>query len=354
MTVIDLLPEAEMRAAIARRDAAYDGWFVYAVLTTGVFCRPSCPSRHARPENMRFYAGAAAARSAGFRPCKRCAPEGPGEGERMEAIARYIAAHADEPLPLADLAARAGLSASHFQRVFTASIGVSPDALRQAARRDRLKDALRAGESIAAATYAAGYGAPSRMYAGARLGMAPKAYRAGGAGEHIHYACRESALGPLLMAATEVGVCAVLFGEDEGGLIDQLAAEFPAATLEAAAAAPLDDWMAALDDHLRAGDPRPDLPLDLRGTAFQIRVWRFLTQIPDGETRSYAEVARAIGQPRAARAVGSACGRNRVAVLAPCHRVLRGDGGLGGYRWGEERKRRLLSGEGVITGTRAR
>lgn len=278
----------------------------------------------------------------------------PNPADRMAEIARHIEAHADAPLPLADLAARAGLSPTHFQRVFTAAIGVSPQAFQQAARRDRLKAALRAGESVVAATYTAGYGAPSRMYAGAKLGMTPGAYRAGGAGETIGYACRESALGPLLMAATDHGVCAALFGESEDDLLHQLAAEFPSATLEPACAAPLGDWMAALDAHLRRGGPRPDLPLDLRGTAFQIRVWRFLTQIPIGETRSYGQVAQAVGQPGAARAVGSACGRNRIAVLAPCHRVLRGDGGLGGYRWGEGRKRKLLAVEGVTTGTRAR
>lgn len=336
-----------MRAALDRRDPAYDGVFVYGVVSTGVFCRPICASRRPRPENVRFFEEPAAARAAGFRPCKRCAPDAPTDTGRMAAIARHIAAHADAPLPLADLAARAGLSPTHFQRVFTAAFGVSPHAFQQAARRDRLKAGLRAGDSVAAAGYAAGYGAPSRLYAGARMGMTPGAYRAGGAGETICYTCRDCALGPLLMAATDAGVCAVLFGEDEAGLLRQLTAEFPAATLDRADEAPLEDWMAALDAHLSAGGPRPDLPLDLRGTAFQIRVWRFLTQIPEGETRSYAQVAQAIGQAGAARAAGSACGRNRIGVLVPCHRVLRGDGGIGGYRWGEARKRALLAAEGV-------
>jgi AraC family transcriptional regulator of adaptative response/methylated-DNA-[protein]-cysteine methyltransferase len=277
----------------------------------------------------------------------------------LVALARRIVARADEAWPLADMAADFGLSPSAFQRRFVALVGLSPKALQDAARLGRLKSALKAGSAVTDAILEAGFGSPSRVYGEAQrdLGMTPSAYRAGAPGETIHWALRDTRLGLLAMAATARGVCFAQFGEDADALRAELAREFPKATLVASAAqregsdtaaaaeAELDAWITALDAHLSAAAPAPTLPLDLRGTAFQMRVWRFLQGIPLGVTRSYAEVAEAIGAPKATRAVGTACGANRVAVLVPCHRVLRGDGGLGGYRWGLARKRALLDAE---------
>ena len=268
--------------------------------------------------------------------------------DALIALARRLVTRAGEPWPLAHLAAGFGLSPSAFQRRFTAVIGLSPKALQDAARLGRLKSALKAGSRVTDAILEAGFGSTSRVYGEAPrdLGMTLSAYRDGAAGELIHWVVRETRLGWLAMAATARGVCFAQFGEDADVLRAELASEFPKATLLASDAdAPLDAWLAALDAHLSRATPAPHLPLDLRGTAFQMRVWRFLQGIPLGETRSYADVAQAIGAPKATRAVGTACGANRVAVLVPCHRVLRGDGGLGGYRWGLERKRALLDAE---------
>jgi AraC family transcriptional regulator of adaptative response/methylated-DNA-[protein]-cysteine methyltransferase len=272
----------------------------------------------------------------------------------LVALADYIRAHADESLPLATLAARVGLSPSRLQRRFVEAFGVSPRAYQDAERRTRYKAALRAGRRVTDAIVDAGYGSTSRVYGEAtrQLGMTPRAYRAGGAGEIIYYAMRRTALGPLLMAATARGVCFAQFGDDQAALFAQLAAEFPAARLQpsdAAEAPALDAWIAALDAHLTDHAPRPELPLDLRGTAFQVRVWQFLLGVPNGSAISYSELAAGIGSPRAVRAAASACAANRIAVLVPCHRVLRGDGGLGGYRWGLERKRALLDAERAVT-----
>lgn len=339
---------AQMRAAVARRDAAFDGQFFYGVLTTGVVCRPSCPSRPARPENLRFFHSLDQALAAGFRSCRRCRPgETDRNVERIVRVARFIEAHARERLTLAVLAQRANLSPSRFQKAFKAVLGVSPRQYQDAARVARFKHDLKDGEDITGAIFSAGFGSTSRVYGvpARSMGMAPAAYRAGGQGERIHYACRETMLGPLLMAATDRGVCFAQFGAGEADLLARLEAEFPNAQRVASSArsAPeLDAWIAALDRHLRGNAPRPDLPLDLRGTALQVRVWRFLLGLTEGEVVSYGEVASAVGKPRAVRAVASACAANRVGVLVPCHRVLRGDGSLGGYRWGLERKRALL------------
>ena len=282
-------------------------------------------------------------RSATLRAC---------DDDALIAVARTIATRADEPWPLADLAAPFGLSPSAFQRRFTAVIGLSPKALQDAARLGRLKSALKAGSRVTDAILEAGFGSTSRVYGEAPrdLGMTLSAYRDGAAGELIHWAVRETRLGWLAMAATARGVCFAQFGDDADGLRAELAREFPkAARVESAGSAQLDAWIEALDAHLSRSVPMPDLPLDLQGTSFQMRVWRFLQGIPLGETRSYADVAQAIGAPKATRAVGTACGANRVAVLVPCHRVLRGDGALGGYRWGLERKRALLKTEATTT-----
>lgn len=269
---------------------------------------------------------------------------------RMERLAAYIDAHLDEALPLARLAREAAMSPHHLQRTFTAVLGVSPKAYQASKRLAHFKGRLREGTDVLDATFDAGYGSTSRVYEQVTggLGMTPSAYRAGGAGETITWAVRETAFGTLLMAATARGVCLVEFGESASQLTARLAAEFPQATLVPASEAarePLDAWMDALDAHVVQGAPRPELPLDVRGTAFQIKVWRFLLSVKPGRVVSYGELADAIGHPQAVRAVGSACGANRLAVLIPCHRALRADGSLGGYRWGLERKRALLDRE---------
>lgn len=268
----------------------------------------------------------------------------------MQGLAHYIEENAEEPLPLARLAKQAHLSPAHLQRRFKAVFGVSPKAYQDAVRLKRLKSGLKSGQRVLDAITDAGFQSTSRVYGATtrNLGMTPSAYRAGGEGETIAYACRGTALGPLLMAATERGVCFAQFGTDAEALIAQLQSEFPRATVLASSMAQspeLDAWIRAFEAHIAGSAPRPDLPLDLRGTAFQIRVWRFLLQVPEGDLISYAELAKSIGAPKAVRAAASACAANRVAVLVPCHRVLRGDGGLGGYRWGLERKRALIDHE---------
>ncbi|MCG8315200.1 MAG: bifunctional DNA-binding transcriptional regulator/O6-methylguanine-DNA methyltransferase Ada [Pseudomonadales bacterium] len=347
----DSLNEATMYAGITRRDRSLDGQFVYAVLTTGVYCCPSCSARTPLRENVRFFSSSEEADVAGFRACKRCKPDDPHYGvAHLVELARYIVAHAEEKLPLKTLAAKQGVSPGYLQRTFKAVFGISPKAFQDAARLNTLKNLLKTGDDITGAIFEAGYGAPSRFYENAarQIGMSPKAYRDGGSGETITYACRDTDLGALMMAATDKGVCFVMFGDNESSLLDQLQAEFPKAKFSQSPnndGKQLDAWMMALDNHLRKGTPRPDIPLDLRGTAFQIKVWQFLLSIPEGDVVSYSEVAEAIDKPRAVRAAASACGKNRIAVLVPCHRVLRGDGSLGGYRWGLERKRTLLDTE---------
>ncbi len=276
--------------------------------------------------------------------------QSPSMTGRIEALAAFIRSHADQTLPLARLAEEANLSPFHLQRTFKAVVGVSPKQYQAAERLKSFKARLRGGDSVLGATFEAGYGSTSRVYeqVDGGLGMTPSAYRAGGAGEVIVHAVHQTALGPMMMAATDRGVCFVQFGEDATDLLEQLRTEFPKAQLrgaETGAGSPLDAWMTALDDHLSHAAPRPDLPLDLRGTAFQVKVWRFLLSVKSGEVVSYSEVADGVGAPRAVRAAASACAANRLAVLIPCHRALRADGGLGGYRWGLERKRALLDAE---------
>lgn len=339
---------AQMYAAVANRDAAYDGSLYYGVVTTGVFCKPSCAARLANRENVRFFSDVESASLAGFRPCKRCRPDNlERDVEKLIKIARYIEAHADDRLTLADLAKKARLSPTGLQKSFKAAFGVSPKEYQDACRLDRLKSALKRGDDVTGAIFSAGFGSTSRVYGEAprNMGMTPKTYRAGGAGEKIFYAYRNSSLGSLLMAATERGVCFAQFGDSREALLAQLETEFPNASFFESPATDgpdLNNWIEALDAHLGRHAPRPDLPLDLRGTAFQLKVWRFLLSVREGDVLSYGDLAREIDNPAAVRAVASACGANRVGVLVPCHRVLRGNGELGGYRWGEERKRTLL------------
>ena len=347
-TTNNIISDEECREAIKNRDASYDGRFVFGVLTTGVFCRPSCPSRPAKAENIRFYPSPAAATAAGLRPCRRCRPQ--QQTDSITAVAAFIDSRVDEPLTLARLAQEFGLSGGQLQRRFKAAFGVTPKQYQNAARLQRVRQSLRDGSEVTTAIFAAGFGSTSRFYEqiDGRLGMTPSAYRDGGKGEKIAYAVRRTRLGHLLLAATDRGVCFVHFGAGEAALTATLQREYPQATLtrSAAAAAPeLDLWIEALDRHLEQGQPLPELPLHLNGTAFQIRVWRFLMGVPAGTVASYAEVARGIGAPKAVRAAANACAANNIALLIPCHRVLRGDGSLGGYRWGGERKRALIDAE---------
>ncbi len=338
--------------AIQARDAAQDGHFFFGVLSTGVYCRPSCPARRPLRQNVRFYETPAAAEGDGLRPCLRCRPleASNGKSERMRDLCRYIDEQADESLQLGALARRAGLSHSHLQRTFKAVVGLSPKQYLEAARLKRLKNGLRTSKDVAEAVYEAGYGSSSRVYehADTRLGMTPNQYRRGGAGVRITHVTISSPLGPLMIGATDRGLCFVQFGESEEKLLAQLQKEYPAAEVE-----PMRNphppefhkWVETLTRYLAGGPARLDLPLDIRGTAFQMRVWNYLQTIPVGEVQSYSEVAAGIGRPGATRAVAGACAANTVALVIPCHRVIRGNGELGGYRWGLARKRTLLDRE---------
>ena len=332
----------ECWAAATSRDRAYDGRFIIGVLTTGIYCRPSCPARHPKRENVRFFADGAAARAAGLRACLRCSPDDVSRDERavLSAIAAIKAA--EQPLALAALAAEAGYSAAHFQRVFARHTGLSPSAYGRALMAERAAQALSAEASVTDAIYAAGYSGPSRFYEAnqGRLGMAPSAWAAGGKGVTIAWAVVDTSLGQMLVAATDKGVCRLSFNEG----VEALEARFPNADLaqgDAKFAALLADVVAAVE----APGDFAHIPLDVKGTAFQEAVWRELQRIPTGETRTYAQLAAAVGKPKAVRAAGSANGANNVAVLIPCHRVIRTGGGLGGYAYGLEIKRKLLEKE---------
>jgi AraC family transcriptional regulator of adaptative response/methylated-DNA-[protein]-cysteine methyltransferase len=341
---MDTMPQsddARWRAVLAR-DRRSDGAFVTGVLTTGIYCRPSCPARHPRRENVRFFAGPAQAEAAGLRACLRCRPERQSRDEEAVAQAIAMMRDADGPVPLAVLAGATGYSPAHFQRVFSRAVGLSPAAFARALRVERARDGLSGGGRVTDAVYDAGFGAPSRFYASTkgRLGMAPSAWANGGRGVTIRWAVVPTTLGAMLVAATDRGVCRLSFNEGR----DELAARFPRAELVeggASFAALLERVVGAVE---RPGDS-PAIPLDVAGTAFQEAVWQELRRIPPGETRSYAEIAAAVGKPGAVRACGSANGANSVAVLIPCHRVIRSDGSLGGYAWGLEIKQELLARE---------
>jgi AraC family transcriptional regulator of adaptative response/methylated-DNA-[protein]-cysteine methyltransferase len=335
--------------AVLARDARCDGAFVFAVTTTGVYCRPSCPARRPLAANTRYFPTCVAAEAAGFRPCRRCVPQAVSEALPVTVVRTLcdeLRARTFERVSLPALARRAGYSVSQLKRLFDDVLGLSPARFVEACRAEALRDELRATGSVASAIYAAGYGAPSQVYGRVPLGMPPGAFARGGSGEELHFTTAQTRFGRLLLAATARGVCAVEFGADDGALERSLQQQFPRATLTRAGDSPeLQGWLAALEDHLAGRRPHPDLPLDVRTTAFRHRVYRALQTIGRGQTASYAEVAQAIGRPGAARAVARACATNPVAVLIPCHRVLRGDGSLAGYRWGLERKRALLAAE---------
>jgi len=345
------LPSTDERRwqAVAQRDPRADGAFVYAVKSTGIYCRPTCASRLPNRRNVTYFPGPVQAKASGFRPCRRCSPD--AISARAEAIALVVAActhieRASAPPSLTELAETVGMSRSRFHRLFKKMVGITPRAYAAEHRTRRLKEALARGWSVTRALYEAGFNASSRLYEGSaeRLGMTPHRYKTGAKGLDINYAVTASSLGPVLVAATDLGICAITFGEHMEGLFNDLRSRFPLARLleaDASFAATVRRVVSLIETPV-AGH---DLPLDIQGTAFQQRVWQALRRIPPGTTASYGDVARSLGRPTAARAVAGACARNPLAVAIPCHRVVRQDGGLGGYRWGMERKRTLLDRE---------
>lgn len=350
-----LRPEQAWDAVLAR-DPRFDGRFVYGVASTGVFCRPVCPARRPRRSNVTFFSTPAEAEAAGFRPCRRCRPVDSSPSALARAVERarvYLDQHLDEKVTLERLSRVTHMSPFHLQRTFKRLFGVSPREYVQARRADHLKQALRRGETVTRASFEAGYGSTSRAYEGAtaRLGMTPATYRRGGEGLQIRFCVVPSPLGRLLVAATERGLCAVSLGEEDGELEEALRREYPRARIERADDQ-LAEWTEVIVRVLDGSGEPLDLPLDVRSTAFQLRVWRALQEIPPGSTLSYRQLATRIGAPTAARAVARACATNPVALVIPCHRIVREDGQLGGYRWGMERKRRLLETEAGVEAAR--
>lgn len=333
--------------AVASRDAGADGGFVYSVRTTGVYCRPSCPSRLANPENVAFHESCAAAEQAGFRPCKRCRPSEASQRAAIVAKACRIIETAEQPPALAKLARRCFVSAHHLHRLFKAETGVTPKAYADAERMKRMRRELSDDQvSVASAIYGAGFGSSGRFYerSDAALGMSPTTLRRGGAGATIRFAVGVCSLGQILVAASDKGVCAILLGDDADALLRDLEDRFPNADLTGGDLA-FETTVATVVAFVEQPKRGLHLPLDIRGTAFQQRVWAALSRLPAGRTASYTEIAQAIGAPNAVRAVAGACAANAIAVAIPCHRVVRSDGGLSGYRWGVERKRALLDRE---------
>lgn len=341
--------------AVQSRDSRYDGVFYYGVLTTGIYCNPSCKTRLALQKNICFFDSINAAEKFGLRACKKCTPEKCTPSKSTQAIeevvhslCRTIEAKRDEKITLAEIAKKSGYSASHIQKAFTTIVGSSPKAFQTALRSQQLKTELKSSATLSDAIYGAGYGSPSRVYEkkSRSIGMTPKQYRSGGKQVQIHYASCKTSLGTMMIGATERGICFLHFGDKGDDLYRSLAREFPNADLS-----PMPEqgngnfavWVNALNAYLDQKKKLRDLPLDIQGTAFQILVWRYLQSIPAGEVRSYGEVAAGIGKPKAIRAVATACARNNIALAIPCHRVLRGDGALAGYRWGLERKRALIA-----------
>jgi AraC family transcriptional regulator of adaptative response/methylated-DNA-[protein]-cysteine methyltransferase len=333
-------------AAVLARDPASDGAFYYAVRTTGVYCRPSCGARTPRPENVSFHTTREEAEVAGFRACKRCKPDQASSQSAIVTEACRLIEDAESPPSLEDLARKVGMSPSHFHRVFKQVTGLTPRAYAAAHREKRLREELARKGTVTEAVYEAGYGSNGRFYEQSNevLGMTPTRYRAGGADTDIRFAVGECSLGPILVASTDKGVCAILMGDDPDALAKDLQDRFPSARLVGGDAA-YEQVVAQVVGFVDAPRKGLDLPLDVRGTAFQQRVWQALREIPPGATASYTEVAQRIGSPQSVRAVAQACGANALAVAIPCHRVVRHDGGLSGYRWGVERKRALLNKE---------
>jgi AraC family transcriptional regulator of adaptative response/methylated-DNA-[protein]-cysteine methyltransferase len=339
--------------SVLNRDSAADDDFLYGVTTTRIYCRPSCPSRRPKRENITFFSSPEGAERAGFRACLRCHPNQPKSPNVAIQRARdYIDEHAgdlDERITLSVLSGHAGLSPYHLQRKFKQTVGLTPAQYIRARKSEKLKTQLKRGETVSRASFGAGYGSSSRAYedAASRLGMTPATYKRGGAGTRIDYVMTKSSLGVLLVGATDRGVCSVTLGDTQRDVEDALAREYPAAERKRVNAADgeLHAWVQAVVAAVEGDRTSTEVPIDVQASAFQWKVWRELQRIPLGETRSYTDIAEAIGAPRAVRAVASACANNRVALLIPCHRVIRQSGDLGGYRWGLDRKKRLLEKE---------
>jgi len=353
-----LVNEATAWESVLQRDASADDRFLYAVTTTGIYCRPSCPSRRPKRDNVAFFSSAAAAEEAGFRACQRCRPNRAKTPNRaIERAREYIDTHiadlGEERITLELLGEQSGLSPYHLQRKFKEIVGLTPAQYVRARKSELLKGELKRGETVSRATFGAGYGSSSRVYGDSdkRLGMTPATYRRGGAGAHIEYVTARTSLGILLVGATDRGVCAVTLGNDVKSLEGALELEYPAATRTHVShpSSSLRAWVADIIEAVDSDRVRLDIPFDIQASAFQWKVWRELQKIPFGETRSYGEIANAIGAPKAVRAVASACANNRAAVIIPCHRVVRQNGELGGYRWGLERKQRLIEKERAMS-----
>ncbi len=339
--------------AVLRRESAADDHFVYSVASTGVYCRPSCPSRLPNRENIRFYLAPYLAETAGFRACKRCRPNAAGTGSSRETVigeACRTLQNANERPRLEDLAKLAGMSRFHFQRVFKQVTGVTPAAYFTQCRMRRLHAELRQGATVTQAIYDSGFNSNSRFYekSSEMLGMTPKEFRGGGDTIRIKFAVGECLLGSILVAATEKGICAILLGEDPDALVKSLHAQFRTAEL-VGGDREFEEWVATVIGFVEDPGRGLNLPLDIRGTAFQQRVWQALRQVPAGSTVTYEEIAKRLGAPKSVRAVAGACASNTIAVAIPCHRVIRKSGGLSGYRWGVERKRALLHLEGTTS-----
>jgi AraC family transcriptional regulator of adaptative response/methylated-DNA-[protein]-cysteine methyltransferase len=351
-----MLNEDNCWNAVLSKDKAKDGQFYFGVKTTGIYCRPSCPSRRPLRKNVVFYETRAEAERNGLRPCLRCRPGSITEADSNKLRIRRLCDHirlncqSGESLALEDLSRQVGLSPFHLQRTFKEIVGVTPKEYVDACRMEALKGALRSGDSITEAIYEAGFGSSSRVYerVDTRLGMTPSEYRDGGKGVPISYVSVASPLGTMMIGATDRGLCFVQFGESHEELLRTLRAEYPAAALDQMKTPypeQFDGWIKSLLRYLRREQIRLDVPVDVQGSAFQMKVWKYLQTIPHGEVQSYSEVAAALGDPKAVRAVARACATNRVAIVIPCHRVIRGNGELAGYRWGVERKRVLIDSE---------
>lgn len=331
--------------AVIARDRRADGTFVTAVHTTRIYCRPSCPARHPLRKNVSFFATPDEARQAGFRPCRRCRPDEPdATAEQIRLLCRHIETHLDSPLTLDELGRQANLSPHYLQRTFKKIVGLSPRQYAEACRMNQVKSKLKEGETVTASLYEAGFGSSSRLYEKDPLGMRPKDYRRGGNGMKIGYTIVNSPLGRMIVAATERGVCFVGFGDDDKSLESELAKDYPSAEVRRGQAG-FNEWVNAIVNNLEGRQPALNLPIDVRGTAFQHQVWSALRRIPYGKTRTYGEIAKSIGKPNAARAVGRACATNHVSIVVPCHRAVGSGGDLTGYRWGVQRKEKLLAGE---------